>query len=388
MTRRTHRKLATLLLVVAVVAPARPAAAAGGCQRDPAWAEVKSTWAAEVLTLTNAHRATLGLGALAPSDSLTDAATWKAAHMAGYEYMSHDDPAPPVDRTWDQRIRDCGYSSGAGENIAYGYRTPAAVFQGWLDSAGHRRNIENPSYKVLGVGAAVNADGTPYWAQIFGLRVQTGDSAQVPPPPSPAPTPPPPPPPTPTPTPTPPSGPVEPMARDDAVTVPEDTSARIDPLLNDSGILGVVAVGDPQHGTVTLGDGDDLVYVPDRDFHGSDSFTYSALASAGATSAGTVRVSVEPRNDLPLASNDEATTRPRRAVTVDVLANDSDADGDRLRVKAIVRAPYYGSATVDGDTIVYRARRGSAGRSDRITYKVSDGNGGTALATLEVRVRR
>lgn len=367
----THRKLAVLLLVAAVVAPARPAAAAGGCLRDPSWAEMKGLWATEVVALTNAHRATLGLGRLTPSESLTDAATWKAAHMAAYEYMSHDDPAPPVARDWDQRIRDCGYSSGAGENIAYGYRTPAAVFQGWLDSDGHRRNIENPSYKVIGVGAAVNADGTPYWAQIFGLRAEAGDGLPTPTPPPPAPT-----------------IPSEPLARDDAVTVPEDTSARIAPLQNDTGTVSVVAVGQPQHGTVTLGDGNEVVYVPDRDFHGSDSFTYSALDPAAATRAGTVTVTVEPRNDAPAAADDEGAGRPRRAVTFDVLANDSDADGDRLRVKAIVRPPYYGSARIEGNEIVYRARRGSAGRYDRVTYKVSDGNGGTALATLEVRVRR
>lgn len=386
----THRKLAVLLLIAAVIAPARPAAAAGGCTRDPGWAEMKGLWATEVVALTNAHRATLGLGPLTPSESLTDAATWKAAHMAAYEYMSHDDPAPPVDRAWDQRIRDCGYSSGAGENIAYGYRTPAAVFQGWLDSAGHRRNIENPSYRVIGVGAAVNDGGTPYWAQIFGLRAEAGDGLPVP---LPSPPPPPPPPsatptPTPPPAPTPPSIPSEPLARDDVVTVPEDTSARIAPLQNDTGTVSVVAVGEPQHGTVTLGAGNEVVYVPDRDFHGSDSFTYSALNPAATTSAGTVTVTVEPRNDAPVAADDEGAGRQRRAVTIDVLANDSDADGDRLRVKAIVRPPYYGKATVEGNAIVYRARRGSAGRFDRITYKVSDGNGGTALATLEVRVRR
>lgn len=375
------RRVAVAIAAVAVVAlAAPPAAASGTCQRDPGWAEVKATWAAEVLALTNAHRTSLGLGPLAPSASLTDAATWKAAHMAGFEYMSHDDPAPPVGRTWDQRIRDCGYSSGAGENIAYGYRTPQAVFEGWLDSAGHRRNIENPSYKVIGVGAAVNRDGTPYWAQVFGLRVQLGDGVQVPVPPPP----PPPPPPSPTPAPIP-TSPAGPLVRDDLVTVPEDTSARIAPLSNDSGITGLVAVGQPQHGSVTLGDGDEVVYVPDADFHGTDSFTYSAL---GSDAAGVVTVTVEPRNDAPEAVDDSATTRPRRTVSVDVLRNDYDADGDRLRLVKIVRAPYYGSATIVGGELVYRARRGSAGRVDRVTYRVSDGNGGIALATAEVRVRR
>lgn len=374
--RARRAALATAVVaLVALVAP--PAIASGTCERDAGWAELKGTWAEEVLALTNAHRASLGLGSLTPSASLTDAATWKAAHMAGFEYMSHDDPAPPVGRTWDQRIRDCGYSSGAGENIAYGYRSPQAVFEGWLDSAGHRRNIENPSYKVIGVGAAVNAAGTPYWAQIFGLRVELGDAVQDP-------TPPPPPPPSPTPAPPPPSVP-GPLVRDDTVTVPEDTSARIAPLQNDSGIGDVVSVGEPQHGTVSLDASNEVVYVPDEDFHGSDSFTYSAL---GATSAGVVTVTVEPRNDAPVAQGDSATARARRAQAIDVLTNDTDADGDKLRVTGIVRAPYYGSATIERNEVVYRGRKAAAGRYDRITYRVSDGNGGTALATLEIRVKR
>jgi hypothetical protein len=170
--------------------------------------------------------------------------------------------------------------------------------------------------------------------------------------------------------------------------VAEDSSARIAPLQNDSGIVSVAGVGQPQHGTVTLGGGSEVVYVPNPDFHGSDSFTYSALDSANLTAAGRVTVTVEPRNDAPSAANDAASVRPRRGVRVSVLANDVDADGDGLRIQAIVRAPYYGTATIDGDEIVYRARRGTAGRSDRITYRVSDGNGGTSTATLEVRIRR
>jgi hypothetical protein len=377
-----RRSVSVLLIVLGLVAPlARPAAAAGSCDPQEAWAEAKGTWAAEVLALTNEHRASLGLGRLAPSASLTAAATWKAAHMARYEYMDHDDPAPPVGRTWDQRIRDCGYSSGAGENIAYGYRTPAAVFGGWLDSAGHRRNIENPSYKVIGVGAAVNGGGTPYWAQVFGLRVEAGDGIQVP---------------APTPAPSDPGvelpppddgAHLAPAARDDVVTVAEDRTARVAPLANDSGATRIVSTGQPRHGSVTL-DGDEIVYVPLRDFNGTDSFTYATADSSQVVSSGTITVTVESRNDAPVAGADDVAARPRRSVVVYVLGNDSDVDGDRLRIRGIARAPYYGSAAVDSGTIVYRARRGTGGRYDRMTYKVSDGNGGVALATVEVQIGR
>lgn len=182
-SRPTGRRLATLVVSLSVVlgsmmlAPA-PAQAAGlGCVVDPGWATMKNAWATEVTALTNAHRATLGLPALVPSNPLTDAAEWKAAHMANYGYMSHDDPAPPVDRPWDERIEDCGYTHGMGENIAFGYRSPKAVVEGWIGSTGHRRNIENPDYRVIGVGAAVDEEGTPYWAQTFGTHVDTEEPA-------------------------------------------------------------------------------------------------------------------------------------------------------------------------------------------------------------------
>ena len=182
----TKRRLATIGLALALIlglgaAPADRAVAGGmGCTVDPDWGTLKTTWADEVVALTNAHRATLGLRALAPSDSLTKAAEWKAAHMANFRYMSHDDPAPPVDRSWDERIEDCGYTDGMGENIAYGYRSPAAVVAGWLGSTGHRENIENPDYRVIGLGAAATGDGVVYWAQTFGTRAETADVQSAP----------------------------------------------------------------------------------------------------------------------------------------------------------------------------------------------------------------
>ena len=174
--RLTTVGLALTLMVGLGAAPVQRAVAGGmGCTVDPDWGTLKTTWAEEVVALTNAHRATLGLRALTLSDSLTKAAEWKAAHMANFKYMSHDDPAPPVDRSWDDRIEDCGYTAGMGENIAYGYRSPAAVVAGWLGSTGHRENIENPDYRVMGMGAAATGDGVVYWAQTFGTRLEAAD---------------------------------------------------------------------------------------------------------------------------------------------------------------------------------------------------------------------
>jgi uncharacterized protein YkwD len=70
------------------------------------------------------------------------------------------------------RATAAGYRGGAGENIAAGYDTPAAVMAGWLKSPGHCSNIMNKQYQDLGIGYAYAANSTykTYWVQDFGIR--------------------------------------------------------------------------------------------------------------------------------------------------------------------------------------------------------------------------
>jgi uncharacterized protein YkwD len=69
-----------------------------------------------------------------------------------------------------QRVAsDCGLSY-AGENVAYGYDSGAAVVRAWMNSSGHRANILNGHYRAMGIGARRAADGTWYVAQVFGRR--------------------------------------------------------------------------------------------------------------------------------------------------------------------------------------------------------------------------
>jgi hypothetical protein len=106
-----------------------------------------------VLRLVNNHRVSIGRAPFSTSASLTSAAVWKARHMASYRYMSHNDPAPPVARSWLDRVHTCGYptSAGAGENIAYRYRTPAEVVNAWLGSPGAGSSEEAVSTRGRGL---------------------------------------------------------------------------------------------------------------------------------------------------------------------------------------------------------------------------------------------
>lgn len=182
------------------------ASAAGDCQAGSDWGVVRGDLASQTVVLVNAHRAALGLRQLVIVPALQGSAVWKARHMAKYSYMAHDDPAPPVARSAGERMAACGYTSGWGENIAYGYATATSVVSGWLNSPGHRANIENPSYVGIGAAAATSSAGQVFWAHTFGTSTQGVAPAPAP---APAPTPSPPPPPT-SPAPTPPPPPKTP----------------------------------------------------------------------------------------------------------------------------------------------------------------------------------
>jgi uncharacterized protein YkwD len=178
---------AACAVAIAAASPSTsPAGGVGGCTAGANFRPDNAAFAAQVVQLVNQHRTAMGLKALAVSPTLSASAAWKARHMATYNYMAHQDIAPPVARSAGDRIAACGYANaGWGENIAAGYTTPASVVAAWLQSPGHKANIESPSYVVTGAGAAASANGVYAWAQDFGQANDAGS-----PPPTPAPTPP------------------------------------------------------------------------------------------------------------------------------------------------------------------------------------------------------
>ena len=77
-------------------------------------------------------------------------------------------------------------------------------------------------------------------------------------------------------------------------------------------------------------------------------------------------------NQAPHANDDSATTAEGAAVTINVLANDSDADGDPLTITSVSN-PAHGSAIIQGQGIRYTPNGGYSG-NDSFTYTVSDGS--------------
>ena len=88
-------------------------------------------------------------------------------------------------------------------------------------------------------------------------------------------------------------------------------------------------------------------------------------------------------NTAPVAVADSASVVAGGSVVIDVLANDTDADGDALTITGVTNGTL-GTASTDGSTVTYTA--GAIGGADSITYDISDGNGGTATGTVSVTV--
>ncbi|MFD1535514.1 CAP domain-containing protein [Nonomuraea guangzhouensis] len=122
----------------------------------------------EVVRLTNAERAKGGCKPLKHDARLRKAAFGHSADMAKNDYFDHDsqDGRDMVDR-----MRAAGFTGSAwAENIAMGQRSAAEVVRTWMNSDGHRQNIMNCSYTLIGVGAAKDAQGQLYWTQDFAAR--------------------------------------------------------------------------------------------------------------------------------------------------------------------------------------------------------------------------
>jgi uncharacterized protein YkwD len=163
-----------LSLLAALVSTAPAVASRADCVPEAGWPAQNTSLALEVVQRVNAYRAARGLSQLQISQSLTNAAAWKASELAydvgtaGPVAFDHFDYL--TGRSPDARVQACGYGGGFGENIAVGQASPEAVMNAWIASDGHRRNLEYPGWVSIGVGAASGSAGTA-WVQDFGVSI-------------------------------------------------------------------------------------------------------------------------------------------------------------------------------------------------------------------------
>lgn len=126
--------------------------------------------------------------------------------------------------------------------------------------------------------------------------------------------------------------------------------------------------------------------MPNRDFNGTDSFTYQVRDSDGGVTTAVVSLTVTPVNDAPVVVNPlpPVVVTPGGPIIIDVLPGVSDADGNPLTV--VGGGAEHGTVVVNPNgTLTYTPAPGYAG-PDTLTYTVSDGAGGSLTATITLSV--
>ena len=180
-----------------------------------------------------------------------------------------------------------------------------------------------------------------------------------------------------------------PLAVADTRETASGTPVTIDVLGNDTDPNGsadkltVTSVTGPAAGGTVTTDGTTVTYTPPPGFRGPVTFGYTITDSEGLVS--TAVVTVEVANAPPVPADDAATTPYQRAVTIDVLGNDTDPNGDTLTVTARTTPESGGTVSLSDGKLVYTPAPGFSGVAT-FTYTVADGFGGSATATVRVTV--
>lgn len=168
-------------------------------------------------------------------------------------------------------------------------------------------------------------------------------------------------------------------------------------------VVSVTVTAIPAGGTLFLADGvtpvtigqvlapgaaASLQFLPAADSNGNLAIGFFVTDDAGADSpGGTVAITVIPVNDAPVAAPDTAVTPLNTPLAgIDVLANDSDVDGDPLSVVSASVDPALGNVTVNPDGTLDFAPAPNVSGAIVVTYGVSDGQRGTSSSTLTVTV--
>ena len=180
-----------------------------------------------------------------------------------------------------------------------------------------------------------------------------------------------------------------PLADDVSATGDEDSTFDWEPAVTDveEDALTCSIVDPPAHGLATVRDDcTGGTFVPGENYHGDDVFTYTVSdGAAKPPKPASVKVTIQSVNDAPVPGPDVVTTTQGVPVTIAVLSNDVDPDGDALSVTS-VGPPGAGSATLNADgTLTYVPWADFTG-SDRFIYVITDPTGATATGSVAVTV--
>lgn len=186
----------------------------------------------------------------------------------------------------------------------------------------------------------------------------------------------------------------DPVAEADSYSVPVNGQLNViaghgvlsnDSDVDDDTITPTVAT-EPGHGTLSLNADGSFTYVPEADYHGTDTFTYKVNDGTSDSEPATVTITV---NTPAVAVDDTYSTTMNTQLTVlaedGVLANDSDLEDDTL-TPSVITQPSHGALTLNADgSFVYVPATDYYG-ADSFTYQVNDGFGNSTEATVTIQV--
>ena len=181
-----------------------------------------------------------------------------------------------------------------------------------------------------------------------------------------------------------------PVALNGTLSTSEDTPAKGILLANndaDGGALTYHLLSHGSLGTASLtnaGTGA-YTYTPNLNANGTDTLTFTASDGVYESNVATVTVTILEVNDNPVAANDSGSTNEDAGVTLAVLGNDSDPDGDAVTISSITQGANGRSVLKSGGAITYTPNTNFHG-NDSFSYTISDGKGGHATGGVAVTV--
>ncbi|MHB9077543.1 MAG: Ig-like domain-containing protein [Pirellulaceae bacterium] len=165
---------------------------------------------------------------------------------------------------------------------------------------------------------------------------------------------------------------------------PDGTGVLANDLDPDSAPLIAILVDRPLHAADFVFNQDGtFTYTPENNLVKSDQFTYLASDGESQSSLATVTIVF---NALPIAVNDSALVQVNVPKTIDVLANDSDPDGQLDPGSIVITGPSHGTAVLVDGKVLYTPNTNFLG-NDSFTYTVADEQGSRSnVATVQIRV--
>ncbi len=180
-----------------------------------------------------------------------------------------------------------------------------------------------------------------------------------------------------------------PVAVNDVFVGNEDVVFNGNVIANDSDVEGssltAALVANVSHGTVTLNPNGTFSYTPAANYAGADSFTYRVNDGNADSNVATVTFDVQPVNDAPFAVNDSVNLVEDTSFSGNVLANDTDVEGNSLNA-ALVTDVAHGVLILNANgTFTYTPAQNYAGL-DSFSYRANDGALNSNVATVAITV--